>query len=87
MNILHQCILARRTNFRVSSGKKIPFYMSTGVLRKNLDLTQINYEALIHFNVGVEKYPNYACVNVKQLQSQVPQVSMDFHPPNKFRFQ
>ena len=43
-------------------------YICVYVLRKNLDLIQINYEALINFNIGTEKYPNYACADVKQLQ-------------------
>ena len=45
----------------------IPFDICTCVLRKNLDLTQINCEAVINFNIGVERYPRHACGGVKQL--------------------
>ena len=71
--------------------------MCTCVPRKNLDLTQINYEALINFDIGAERCPNYASADVKQLPltvSQAPRnqiikktVAVDFHPPNNLVIQ
>ena len=34
---------------------------------KNLDLTQINYEAPVDLTTGVRKYTKYLCVDLKQL--------------------
>ena len=46
---------------------QFPFDMCTCYLSKNFDVMQINYKALINFNIGTEKYPNSACAGVKQL--------------------
>ena len=55
-------------------------------------MTQINYEALINFNIGMEKYAKYAYADIKQFIHLIRQVryrerivkttAVDFHPSN-----
>ena len=68
------------------------FDICTCVLRKNLDLTHINYEALINFDIGAEKYPKYQWADVKQLhligqvkhcETIVKTIAMYCHPWSK----
>ena len=92
-----ESVLVKRTNFRVSSGTKnsvsIGHLHAVCTLRKNFDLTQISYEVLINFNIVAEKYPKYACADVKQLhlikqvryhETIVKNNGSGFYPPNKF---
>ena len=49
-------------------GKNINFCLTfPHAYLKKSDFTQINFEVLISFNNGLEKYANYACADAKQL--------------------
>ena len=63
------------------------------MLRGNLDLTQINYQALINFNNCPKKVPELRMCRYLTVKSDIASqvyretigktIAMDFHPPNK----